>query len=280
LRLLRRIWITITLLGLAAAVWGFWWEPSSLRVHRQTVELPCWPEALSGMQVAVLTDLHVGAPYRDLDNLRDIVARTNALHPDLILMPGDFVIQGVLAGEYAPPAEIAPILAQLQAPLGVFAVMGNHDWWLRRPRELIAAFGDNHIPLLLDEAVRVDKGAAPFWIVGVGDFWETNHDVNAALADVDDDAPAILFSHNPDIFPDVSKRVNLTIAGHTHGGQVYVPFVGRPVVPSEFGERYALGLIREEGKTMYVASGIGTSILPLRFLVPPEITVLELVPRR
>ena len=280
MRFLRRIWFLITLTGLALAVWGFWWEPASLVVRRDTVELPGWPRELSGLRIAVLTDLHVGAPYRNLDKLRQTVERTNELAPDLILMPGDFVIQGVLGGTFVHPNEIAPVLAELRAPLGVFAVMGNHDWWMRRPRELTTAFAENGVPLLLDEAVRIEAGKVAFWVFGIGDFWETAHDVEAGLAMVTDDAPVIAFTHNPDIFPDLPARLNLTIAGHTHGGQVYVPFVGRPVVPSEFGDRYAIGLIQEEGRSLYVSSGVGTSILPVRFLVPPEITLLELVSER
>jgi predicted MPP superfamily phosphohydrolase len=278
LRRLRQVWIVITLVGLVLGAWGFWWEPSSLTVKRDTVEIPGWPEALRGMRVAVLTDLHVGSPYKGLDSLRKLVRRTNELQPDLILLPGDFVIQGIMGGTYVHPDDLAPVLAELRAPLGVFAVMGNHDWWLRRPRELIAAFEENNVPLLLDESVRIEGGKAPFWVMGIGDFWETEHDFRSALAIVTDDAPIVAFTHNPDIFPDLPARVNLTIAGHTHGGQVYIPLIGRPVVPSEFGERYAIGFIREQGRVMYVSSGVGTSILPVRFLVPPEITVLELVP--
>ena len=276
MRRLRQIWVAITLLGLGLAAWGFWWEPASLTVRRDAVPVPGWPKALAGLRVAVLTDLHVGSPYKGLDALRELVRRTNELEPDLILLPGDFVIQGILGGEYVHPDDLAPVLAELRAPLGVFAVMGNHDWWLRRPRELIAAFGENGIPLLLDEAVHIERGPAPFWVVGIGDFWETEHDVEAALAMVTDDAPVIAFTHNPDVFPDIPARVNLTVAGHTHGGQVYVPFVGRPVVPSEFGERFAIGLIEEQGRALYVSSGVGTSILPVRFMVAPEITLLEL----
>ncbi len=276
MRRLRQLWIAITLVGLVLAMWAFWWEPSSLRVRRDEVPVPGWPSELAGMRVAVLTDLHVGSPYKGLESLRELVRRTNELEPDLILLPGDFVVQGILGGDFVHPDDLAPALAGLRAPLGVFAVMGNHDWWLRRPRELIAAFGENDIPLLLDEAVRIDSGKAPFWIVGIGDFWETAHDVDAALAMVTDDAPILAFTHNPDIFPDIPARVNLMVAGHTHGGQVYVPLIGRPIVPSEFGERYAIGLIREQGRVMYVSTGVGTSILPVRFLAPPEITLLEL----
>jgi predicted MPP superfamily phosphohydrolase len=279
LRLLRQIWITLTLVGLLAGIWAFWWEPSSRTVKHETISVRGWPETLRGMRIAVLADLHTGSPYNGLESLQKIVERTNALEPDLILLPGDFVVQGVLGGVFIHPDEIAPEIAKLRAPLGVYAVMGNHDWWLRRPLELVRAFEANGIRLLQDEAVQLSKGGASFWIVGIGDYWETAHDVEAALGMVADDAPVIAFTHNPDLFPEIPARVNLTIAGHTHGGQVYVPFIGRPVIPSEFGERYAIGLIHEEGRALYVSSGVGTSILPVRFLVPPEITVLELVPQ-
>ena len=280
MRLLRRIWIAITLIGLLLALYAFWWEPSSRTVRREMIALPGWPQALRGLRIAILADLHIGSPYNGLDSLRNIVRQANDLEPDLILLPGDFVIQGVLGGEQIHPDAIAPVLAELRAPLGVYAVMGNHDWWLRRPPELIAAFRANGIPVLLDEAVRVERDETAFWIVGIGDYWETPHDVDAALEATTDGAPVIAFTHNPDVFPEIPARVTLTIAGHTHGGQVYVPFVGRPVVPSEFGQRYAIGLIREQGRMLYVSSGVGTSILPVRFLVPPEITVLELIPQQ
>ncbi len=185
------------------------------------------------------------------------------------------MIQGVLGGHFVAPEDSAAILGQLSAPRGVWAVLGNHDWWLSGAR-VTSAFALAGIPVLEDSARRIDSGPCTFWLVGIGDLEEARHEIRSALAEVDDQAPVIAFTHNPDIFPEIPLRVGLTIAGHTHGGQVRVPFFGRPIVPSRFGERYAIGPVAEGGHHLFVSPGIGTSILPVRFLVPPEVSVVTL----
>lgn len=256
------------LVGLAflLALWAFWWEPSSLRVVEYVVDAP----GLEGLRVAVLADLHIGSPYNGLEKLERIVEETNAAQPDLILLCGDYVVHHVRGGRFIHPHDFAPILGDLEAPLGAWAVMGNHDHWFRGPSPVPGPFQKAGIPMLEDRAVRLKH----FWLVGVSDYWEAPHDVRGALAQVADDAPVLLFTHNPDVFPDVPERVTLSIAGHTHGGQVYVPIVGRPIVPSEYGERYALGPIVEDGKRLFVSPGLGTSLIPVRFLTPPEISIV------
>ena len=119
-------------------------------------------------------------------------------------------------------------------------------------------------------------GNCQFWLVGISDYLEGAHDVPLALSGIPDEAPVLAFTHNPDIFPEVPSRVALTVAGHTHGGQVYLPILGRPVIPSEFGERFAIGHIVEQERHFFVTPGIGTSILPVRFRVPPEVSILIL----
>ena len=216
----------------------------------------------------------MGSPWNGLDNLDRVIARTNAAGPDLILLTGDYVITTVLGGTFVPPEAIANALRALRAPLGVYAVLGNHDCWLDAPR-VRTAFERAGIPVLDDAAREIDPSRR-LWLAGVGDFWEERHDVRAALADVPDDAIVLVFTHNPDVFPHVPDRVALTIAGHTHGGQVALPFVGRPVVPSQYGERYAIGHVVEDGRHLFVSPGIGTSIVAVRFRVPPEISVVTL----
>lgn len=157
------------------------------------------------------------------------------------------------------------------------AVLGNHDWWLDGPR-IEAAFTSQGIRVLEDASVAIERGACRFWLAGISDFTERSHDIDAALSVVPQDAPVLAFTHNPDLFPDVPRRVNLTIAGHTHGGQVYFPGIGRPIVPSLYGERFAIGHVEESGRHLFVSAGLGTSILPVRFLVPPEVSVLILSP--
>jgi predicted MPP superfamily phosphohydrolase len=160
----------------------------------------------------------------------------------------------------------------------VFAVLGNHDSWFDHDR-VKRALEQNGIPVIEESAVRIETPAGPLWVAGISDLWTGVHDVQAALAAVKDDAPVILLTHNPDVFPDVPRRVALTLAGHTHGGQVRLPFIGRPIVPSQFGQRYAAGHVIEDGRHLFVATGTGTSILPVRFRVPPDITVLTIVPQ-
>ncbi|MBI3677882.1 MAG: metallophosphoesterase [Proteobacteria bacterium] len=269
---------TVAGLILVLGVWAFWLEPSSLWVHERPIELVHWPKSLAGMRVAVLTDLHVGSPFKGLDQLPRIVERTNDAHPDIVLITGDLVIAGVKGGTSTPPKAITPILAKLKAPLGVWAVLGNHDWWYGAAATKLALEKDG-IPVLDDRHVRLRFHGVPFWLVGVSDAWEGRHDIKQALNGIDDDAPIIAMTHNPDIFPDLPPRVNLLIAGHTHGGQVYIPLIGRPIEPSKFGQRFAIGHIVENDHDLFVSSGIGTSILGVRFLVPPEITILTLRPR-
>jgi hypothetical protein len=132
--------------------------------------------------------------------------------------------------------------------------------------------------VLENEAVRIEREGRGFWLGGVADLWTRRPDVEGTLRQVNTDDPVILFTHNPDIFPNVPARVALTVAGHTHGGQVNLPFLGRPVVPSKFGQRYAFGHVVEGGRHLFVSGGVGTSIIPVRFRVPPEIVILKLEP--
>jgi len=260
--------------ALAPPIWGFAIEPATLRNEDYEIAPPDWPEGCDGLRVAVLSDLHVGSPWNGLDKLDRIVALTQHADPDLILLGGDYV-RGVRAGRFVPPNEIAAVLRQLSAPLGVWAVLGNHDWWFGAP-SVRAAFDAVGIPILEDNATRISRGACSFWLAGISDLWESRHDIAGTLAQITDSAPVLAFTHNPDLFPDIPARISLTIAGHTHGGQVYIPFWGRPVVPSRYGERYAIGHVVEGGRHLFVSPGLGTSIIPVRFLVPPEVSLLTL----
>jgi uncharacterized protein len=272
---LRKLVLILALVGLALGVWVFAAEPAYLRVREVPLEIPGWPAARAGTRIAVLADLHVGSPFNGIEKLREVVGRTNAARPDLILIAGDLVIDGVAGGRWVSPETLAPELGRLRAPLGVYAVLGNHDWWLGAPR-VQRALERAGIPVLEDRAVWIARGGPPFWLVGISDFWEGPHDVGKALAGATDGSPALAFTHNPDIFPEIPARVSLTLAGHTHGGQVRIPLIGRPIVPSRYGERYAIGHVTEGGRHLFVTPGLGTSIIPVRFLVPPEISIVQL----
>jgi predicted MPP superfamily phosphohydrolase len=242
-------------------------------VRETQVRSARWPRP--PLRIAVLTDLHVGSFRNGLDRLDEVVARTNAERPDLVVILGDLVIHEVLLGRFVPPETTAAHLAGLHAPHGVVAVLGNHDWWLDGPR----VRGDLEragIRVLENEATPIDDGARRFWVAGLADLWTRPASIPRALARVPADEPVLLLTHNPDVFPDVPPRVALTLAGHTHGGQVALPILGRPVVPSRYGQRYAYGLVVEGGRALFVSPGIGTSLLPVRFRVPPEISMVTL----
>ena len=277
MQLRRRGWLiaavaAVAAAALASALWAFWFEPSGLSVVEERLAVP-W-SGRGSLRIAVLTDLHIGSPFNGRTKLRELVERTNAAQPDLVCILGDLVIQGVAGGRFVPPEEIARELERLRAAAGVFGVLGNHDAWLSHAR-VSAALEQNGIRLVEESAVRVETRAGPLWVAGVSDLWTGRHDVRAALAAVKDDgAPIVLLTHNPDVFPEVPSRVTLTLAGHTHGGQVLLPFVGRPIVPSKFGQRFAAGHVIEDGRHLFVATGVGTSILPVRFQVPPAVTML------
>jgi uncharacterized protein len=257
------------------ALWAFVIEPSRLVLRETRIILPSWPAGLKGLRIAAISDLHAGSPYITIDKIHQIVEKTNAAQPDLILLPGDFVIQGVKGGSFMEPEVMSSALKGLRARFGVFATLGNHDWWYNGPR-VKRSLENEGITDLENEAVMIERNGAALWIAGIGDKWEGGPDINLALARVPDGATVIAFTHNPDIFPSIPTRVALTIAGHTHGGQVALPIIGRPITPSDYGERYAGGHIVEGSKHIFVTTGVGTSILPVRFRVPPEISLLTI----
>jgi uncharacterized protein len=257
--------------GAAAAAWAGWIEPRRLVTVRRTLELPRWPASLDGVRLGVISDLHAGAPHAGTKAIARAVERLNAEAPDVMLLLGDFIDAHVLWGGRVSPEHIARELTALRAPLGIFAVLGNHDWKQTGDR-MWRALTEAGIEVLENRAAAA--GDPP--VAGLADLRERRPDLPTALAGVPPDAPVILLSHDPDVFPFVPERVALTVSGHLHGGQVAIPLVRRPAIPSRYGERYARGHVVEDGRHLYVTSGLGTSGMPLRFLAPPEIVVLEL----
>jgi predicted MPP superfamily phosphohydrolase len=242
-----------------------------IEVHSQTLELPAWPPRLSGLRLALIADLHAGSPQVDEERIERIVDRVNAQHVDLVALLGDYIDSEVALAEWIQPEKIAARLGRLQSRLGTYAVLGNHDWAHAGAR-MGASLRAAGITLLENQAV--DTGE--FWIAGLGDLMKRTADLDGTLAQVPPDAPVLLFSHNPDVFPRVPGSVALTLSGHTHGAQVDVPVLRDKLTPSRFGAHYTGGHIEEGGRHIYVSDGIGTSRLPIRFRAKPEIPILEL----
>jgi predicted MPP superfamily phosphohydrolase len=280
---------SVAALGTGGA-YASWVEPAyRLTVAHYDIAPPGWPAELH-LTIAVIADIHVGEPHMSLERAEQIVARTNALGADLILLLGDYAAGHRFVTRRVSLRDFAGAAGALKAPLGTYAILGNHDWWddptaQRLGRGPVLAASELMrvgIPVLENDGVRLEKDGRPFWLLGLGDQLALLRgsligvdDLPATLAKLTDDAPAILLAHEPDIFPQVPDRVALTLSGHTHGGQVRL-FGFSPVVPSRFGNRYAYGHIVDNGRHLIVSGGLGTSIMPVRFGVPPEIVLVEL----
>jgi uncharacterized protein len=256
-----------------------------LVVKEWTVVDGRWPAGISPLRIGVLADIHAVEPWMPARRVGVIVERLNELKPDVIVLLGDYVnaLRPNLYSATVPIKEWVAALNDLHAPLGVFAVLGNHDWWSGEASAIRLAFEKTGIALLENAAVKVTAGQQGVWLAGLADQLTYNsrgaEDVRATLAQIKDSAPAILLAHEPDIFVQVPSKVTLTLAGHTHGGQVYIPFIGRPAIdrnPSSHYAKYAYGYFHERGRHMVVSSGLGLSHFPVRFLVPPEIAIVTL----
>jgi predicted MPP superfamily phosphohydrolase len=266
----RALWLLAALV-LGFLAWGFAWEPAQLVERDYTLALPHWPARCDGLRVDVVADLHTGSPRNGVDKLDRVVRRLEASDSDAVLLAGDYVILKVFLGRYVAPEVVAAHLAPLVARKPVYAVLGNHDWW-KDGGKVRRALESAGIVVLQNQARELDLRGCRFWLVGVGDLWEGHPDVRGSFAQVHDAAPVVALTHNPEIFPRMPARASLVIAGHTHGGQVWL----MPGRPSKRGSHYLAGPIVEGGRHLFVSPGIGTSIVPFRFRVPPEISRLTL----
>jgi Predicted phosphohydrolases len=256
---------------------------NELVVTRYRLTPPRWPRGLR-LSIAVIADLHAGGPNMGRARVRQVVDAANAQACDLTVLLGDFFATHRFITEHVPPPAWAAELARLRSPLGVYAIYGNHDWWydIDGVRQALAKVG---IPAMQNDAVRLGGQGGRFWLAGLGDqlaHWVgPSHfigvdDLPTTLKRVDTDDPVILLVHEPDIFTAVPERVSLTLAGHTHGGQIRLPLVSPFWVPSRYGARFAYGHVVESGRHMIVSGGLGCSKVPLRLGVPPEIVRIEL----
>ena len=266
----------------AGAVWAysFFVETRLVRISRRSIAIRDLPRALHGLRIVQLTDIHHG-PTLSLDYVRRVIDAANALKPDLILLTGDYV--------YRSPVYIEPVvveLSRLRASIGVVGVLGNHDWWqdVMRTRDAFMRVGipliDNDRRFITPQRTIVSSPLEEgLCLAGVGDQWEDVQLFDAALGDAPLNVPRLLLSHNPDVAEDTRlfrHRVDLMLSGHTHGGQCWVPGLGTPITPSKFGSKYASGLVQGPSCPVFISRGIGTTILPMRFAIPPEIALIDL----
>jgi len=258
-------------------------EPEGLTVTRYALTPPGWPAGRK-LTVTVIADLHAGGPDMQFEHIRRIVDRASALKSDVVLMLGDFIASYRFAINKVPDLVWAAELKRLKAPLGSFAILGNHDWWHDLDGVRNALAGVN-IPILENDAVMLGPEGQKFWVAGIGDQiaiplghgrFRGVDDLPLTMSRITTDDPVLLMVHEPDIFPHVPPRVALTLAGHTHGGQIRLPFIWPHFVPSRYGARYAYGHVVERDRHLIISGGLGTSIVPARLGVPPEIVHIEL----
>ena len=263
IKLFRRLLLIFTLLGISLLTDALY-EPHTLEIKYYNIS----NKELSGIKIAFAADFHL-AP-NDTARLQKIISALNQQQPDIIILGGDYV-KGHKRSSAMPARQIASMLTRLHAPYGIYAVLGNHDVWYGKTT-ITDALQKQNITVLDNENRHINIKNKELSIIGISDKATDKPDFVKAFQNAT--APAVLITHSPDTFPE-SPKTALTLAAHTHGGQIRLPLLGAPVVNSAYGQRYNLGLISENDKMMIVTKGLGTSILPLRFNCRPEIVIIS-----
>jgi predicted MPP superfamily phosphohydrolase len=281
------------ILAILALAYSYFIEPRRLVVNRQTIAIKNFDKTFDGLKIVAISDIHGGSNGADVEKIRHVVELSNAEEPDIVVLLGDYVSQDHTRQPVTsrpllmPMNEVADGLAGLTAKYGIFAVLGNHDGW----------YGDDRVSkelervgfrVLRNEIAPIEKDGHVLRLLGLTDHlhitsWnEFSSEVRQVTANDRQTGDLIILEHSPDVLDilNVTKtfgdEFKLMLAGHTHGGQVWLPILGAPIVPSSYGQKYAAGHVYDGGRDMFVTTGVGTSILPFRFMVPPEIAVLTI----
>lgn len=256
--------------GLLGGLYATLVEPGRPRLERVTLHLPGLPPALDGLRIGQISDTHLGVPWSER-NLAWAVAQMRREQPDLLALTGDFVTL------HTALERVGPLLAGLSAPLGVYAVPGNHDYW-EGLDDLRGQLDRAGIALLLNEHRRLSWSGAELWLVGLDDIWEGQGDLEAALRGVPAGAFTLLLAHAPDAADEAARRgVALQLSGHTHGGHLRLPLIG-PFARPIYGLNYVIGRYQVGPTALYVSRGLGG--MPLRLGCPPEAALLTLRSQR
>ncbi len=261
--------------GLILLAYGMLIEPRQLIERDHALELPHWPRECDGLRIDAISDIHTGSFGNGLDNLDRVVARLAASDSDVVVLLGDYVIFKVLFGGYVSGDEMAPHLKPLTSKKRVYGVLGNHDWW-KGGEAVSRAFEAAGIEMIDNTSASVEVEGCRFHFAGIGDELEGSPDITRAYAEIPEDAAVIALAHEPATFARIPARTALTISGHTHGGQINPfssPWRTETYAPTSHWLR---GQVRDGGRLLFVTPGIGTSIMPIRIGVTPEISRLTL----
>jgi predicted MPP superfamily phosphohydrolase len=284
--------ITLATLGIVAILLAYsCFEPHRLVVNDYEIRIKGWNPAFNGLRIVAISDIHGGSNGVDEPKLRRIVETANAQNADMIVLLGDYVSQSRQRGSNGkrmlrmPVETIVSNLTGLTARYGVFVVLGNHDDWYDGD-SVATTFAQAGYNVLNGGLAMIEKDGVRLRILGLKDHLQVDNwasysaDAKRMLAGTEETGDVLVLQHSPDVAPiitgeyAISKDLKLMLSGHTHGGQIWLPGVGRPIVPSSYGQRYAAGHFKENGLDVFVTTGIGTSILPFRFMVPPEIAMI------
>jgi predicted MPP superfamily phosphohydrolase len=267
----------------AAAVVGdaIFFAPNRPRIIRQNFFLSRWPERMDGFTIAVLSDFHYD-PYFSVHPLHACIPMVNELHPDLIVLTGDFVTVPLIGDDAKAASAAEPcarLLRQMAAPCGLWAVLGNHDEGTDH-RHVTRALQAENIRVLANQSEPIEREGAHFWLAGVNDVLSRTADLSKALRPVPANEPVILLAHEPDFADEASHfPIDLQISGHSHGGQVRLPLLP-PLYLPKMAKKYVWGTYQVGSLPLYTNAGIGTVGVPMRLNCPPEITLLTLRSRQ
>ena len=284
----------VAVFGLLCVGYGYFIEPNRLVVRHETLKIKGWNPAFNDFKIALIADIHGGSNGATAEQIRRVVQKTNAENPDLIVLLGDYVSQSAEDKPIEqrtlkmPMAEVADNLQGLQAKYGVYAVLGNHDGWYGM-ENVASELRRVGIKTLENEMAFIERGdGEKIRLLGLKDHMQIKtwngfaDDIRRVILSNEQTGDIIVLEHSPDILPIITQgtpdlsRLKLILNGHTHGGQVWFPIIGAPIVPSNYGQKFAQGHVIEQNVDVFITAGIGTSILPFRFLVPPEIAVLTI----
>lgn len=271
-KILSISFISLLILFVVLCIDLFFIEPNILLTKSQKLEIPHWNKDLDGFKIALITDIHLGTKFVDLKKLARIVKIVNSKNPDLIVICGDLDAKSISKEKYST-AQIANILKNLKSKHGVIAVMGNHDYV---PDKIVKEiYAKSNIKILEQKDFFIIHNGKSIRLVGFKDLWHFKSKPSEVVGTKYKTTPTITLAHNPDSFPQMPKFVSLTLSGHTHGGEIVLPFIGSFFIPSEYGQRYRNGYIIENNKHLFVSRGVAT-LSGGRFLDPPEINILTL----
>lgn len=260
-------------------IWAFIVEPHlMIEVDDVDVYLPKWERKLDGLKIVVAGDIHAAGYFYEDWRIEKIVDEINAQNPDLVIMLGDYVNGAVYQSSYEL-AQFSKRLSNIKAPYGVYTILGNHDYLygIEKIRKMLNKAGIN---IVENSNVKITTNDGEFYIAGIADAYEASYSFSEAMKGIPKGSSVIFLSHTPQVFREIPKEVAIMISGHTHGGQVRLPLLGAVLSNTHERDKLISGYYSIEGKHVYVSRGLGTSRVPIRFMCPPSITVMNVFSKK